>query len=260
MTGTSAIYVGEVVHQRHRPARHRLRYKVFSLLLDLDDLDDLHNRLWLFAHNRAAPISFWDKDYGAGESGALREWVERHLVAADIETFGLRIRILCYPRIFGYVFNPLSVYFCEASDGRLLAILYEVSNTFGERHTYVVPVRDGAGSTVHHSCAKEMYVSPFMPMDCIYKFHIYRPSDQVVVAIDESDGEGPLLHASFAGRRRHLTELALARVLLALPMMTMKIMIGIHWEALRLWLKGVPIHRREPNPGRRTSSLVGAKD
>lgn len=260
MMDASALYVGEVIHQRHRPARHRLRYRVFSLLLDLDDLDVLHKRLWLFAHNRAAPISFWDKDYGAGESGTLRQWVERHLVDANIDTVGLRIRILCYPRIFGYVFNPLSVYFCDGADGKLLAILYEVSNTFGERHTYIIPISDGAGSTLRHSCAKAMYVSPFMPMDCIYKFRVHRPADKVVIAIDESDGDGPLLHAILAGRRRRLTELALARVLLALPMMTMKVMIGIHWEALRLWLRGVPIHRRERSPGRRTASLVGAED
>jgi len=256
MTETSALYLGDVVHRRHRPAMHRLRYRVFSLLLDLDDLAGLDRRLRLFGHNRAAAVGFRDSDHGTGEAGALRDWVEGHLESAGLETGDIRIRILCYPRIFGYVFNPITVYFCETRDGRLLAILYEVCNTFHERHTYVIPVADGTQLTVRHACKKELYVSPFVPMDCTYHFRIGRPGDAVMIAINESDETGPLLYASFVGVRRPLTDATLLKALVALPLMTLKIMAGIHWEALKLWLKGVPVHRHKPSLQRRASSLV----
>lgn len=256
MMETSALYLGDVVHRRHRPATHRLRYRVFSLLLDLDDLDGLDRRLRLFGHNRAAAVGFRDSDHGTGEAGELRNWVQGHLESAGLETGDIRIRILCYPRIFGYVFNPITVYFCETRDGRLLAILYEVCNTFHERHTYVIPVVDGTQQTVRHACKKELYVSPFVPMDCTYHFRIGRPGDAVMIAINESDDTGPLLYASFVGARRPLTDAALLKALVALPLMTLKIMAGIHWEALKLWLKGVPLHRHKPSLQRRASSLV----
>lgn len=260
MNETSALYVGDVVHRRHRPKHHQLRYRVFSLLVDLDELDTLDRRLTLFGYNRAAAISFWDRDHGAGDGGCLRQWVEGHLSKTDVGTSGIRIRILCYPRVFGYVFNPLTVYFCERPDGQLVCVLYEVRNTVGEFHTYIVPVADEAGPEVEHSCPKKMYVSPFMPMDCIYRFRIRRPSEHVKIRIDESDEDGPLLYAGFTGKRRPLTDSALAGVLLALPLMTIKVVIGIHWEALRLWLKGLPVYRHEPQAHRRTSSLVSAKE
>lgn len=260
MTETSALYVGDVVHRRHRPKHHQLRYRVFSLLVDLDELDMLDRRLTLFGYNRAAAISFWDRDHGAGDGGCLRQWVEGHLSKTGVSTSSIRIRVLCYPRVFGYVFNPLTVYFCERPDGQLVCVLYEVRNTVGECHTYILPVANESGPNVEHSCAKKMYVSPFMPMDCIYKFRIQRTAEHVRVAIDESDGDGPLLYAGFTGKRKLLTDRALARVLLALPLMTIKVTAGIYWEALRLWLKGVPVYRHEPQDSRRTSSFVSAKE
>lgn len=260
MSFQSAIYTGDVVHARHKPHAHKLRYRVFSLLLDLDELPLLDRSLRMFGYNRRAIFSFRDTDHGIGEKGALKAWAAAHLAEAgiDIAEPSLRVEMLCYPRIFGYVFNPLTVYFCRdrSNSDRLAAILYEVCNTFHERHTYVIPVGDGAEATVKHSCAKAMYVSPFIPMDCTYDFSIAPPDDKVRVAINESDAEGPLLFASFAGTRRALSDKRLLISLLTYPLMTVKIMGAIHWEALRLWLKGNPIYRHKPASQPVASSII----
>jgi DUF1365 family protein len=243
MSLRSALFSGTVTHTRLRPRRHRLHYRVFSLLLDLDEMPGVSVTSRLFGYNRCAILSFWDADHGDGSASGLRGWVEAQLAKADRLESGMRIRVLCYPRILGYVFNPLTVYFCHAPDGPLRAILYEVCNTFGERHTYVIPLDAGASGPIRQGCAKELYVSPFMPMSCFYRFHIEPPGDRVLVRIDESDAAGPLLAASFAGRRQELTDRALLGALFRYPLMTLKVTLGIHWEALRIWWKGIPVHR-----------------
>lgn len=255
----SALFPGTVVHARLRPRPHRLRYRVFSLLLDLDELPGISARSRLLGYNRRAMLSFHDADHGEGSAGGLRGWVEAQLAKAGRFEDGMSIRVLCYPRIFGYVFNPLTVYFCHAPDGALRAILYEVCNTFGERHTYVIAVEDGATGPVRQGCAKELYVSPFMPMACFYRFHIEAPGETVVVRIDESDAEGPLLAASFAGKREPLTDRALLGALLRYPLMTLKVTLGIHWEALRIWWKGIPVHRHSAAAQRVATTIVAAK-
>lgn len=259
MTFRSALYAGHVVHARHRPHAHKMRYRVFSLLLDLDELPLLDKGLRLFGYNRRALMSFHDKDHGIGETGGLKAWVAGHLANADIAMTQdrLRVEMLCYPRMFGYVFNPLTVYFCRdrENEDRLVAILYEVCNTFHERHTYIIPAEGGQDGTVHHSCAKEMYVSPFVPMECTYEFRIQPPADKVLVAINERDGQGDLLFASFAGKRSALGGNALMKALLSYPLMTLKIMGAIHFEALRLWAKGNPIYRHKAAHNRIASSV-----
>ncbi|WP_375450676.1 DUF1365 domain-containing protein [uncultured Devosia sp.] len=254
----SAIYAGHVVHTRLRPRRHSLHYRVFSLLLDLDELPALGRLSRLFGVNRHGIFSFWETDHGDGRAGGLRAWVEAQLAAAGIAMGRPGISMLCYPRMFGYVFNPLTVYFCSDAEGRLRAILYEVCNTFGERHTYVIRAGQDGGA-VEHSCAKAMYVSPFVPMDCDYHFHIEPPGERVLVRIDETDGEGLLLRAAFAGERQPLSGAALGRALLAYPLMTLKIMGAIHWEALKLWRKGVPLFRHKAAATRFASSVVREK-
>ena len=257
MTLNSAIYEGSVVHERLRPKRHRLRYAVFSFLVDLDELPDLDRRSRLFGYNRVAPLAFYDRDHGPASGEALRPWVEDHLRAADLTVDGGPIRLLCYPRIFGYVFNPLSVYFCYLRDGCLTAILYEVCNTFKERHTYVIPVDDVSRPVIRQSCDKQLYVSPFIGMDCDYHFRIVPPDENINIVIRQEDSDGLLLAASFQGKRAEVTERSLARLLIQFPLLTVKIVAGIHWEAIRLWLKGLQVFPHSPTSGPVQSSVGG---
>lgn len=251
----SAIYAGHVVHARLRPRQHKLHYRVFCLLLDLDELPTLARLTKLLGINTGGVFSFWEKDHGDGRTGGLRHWVESQLDNAGIAMGRPRIRILCYPRMFGYVFNPLTVYFCSDAAGSTRAILYEVCNTFGERHTYIIAAGEHAG-VVEHSCAKQLYVSPFMPMECDYHFRIEPPDERVVVSINETDTEGLLLRAAFSGQRQALTGRALLKALLAYPLMTLKIIGAIHWEAFKLWRKGVPLFRHQKAAMRVAATVV----
>ena len=167
-------------------------------------------------------------------------WLDDLLAGAGITADGAR-RVLCYPRILGYVFNPLSVWFCHAADGALKAIVYEVHNTYDERHAYVLPVGDDE-KLVRHGCAKAFYVSPFLSHDCRYQFRIRPPGDDVAVAINEDEAGKPILNASFAGARRALSDAMLLTMLLRYPLMTLKVVLAIHYEAVRLMLKGVKRH------------------
>lgn len=244
----SAIYSGTVQHERLRPRRHKLSYRVFSLLVDLDELPLL--KLPPF-------MGFRESDHADGRT-PLRPWATALLADAGIDFDGGRIELLCYPRLFGFVFNPLSVYFCYRRDGVLAGILYEVHNTHGERHTYVMPAT-GDGRVVRHAAAKEFFVSPFMPMDCVYRWRITPPGPRVGISILEDDAEGLLLTASFTGRREEMTQRALWSLLWRYPLMTVKVVAGIHWEALKLLVKGVRFLEHHPAPSRVTSSAPMAE-
>lgn len=242
MTQASALYAGGVVHQRLRPRRHRLERRVFWLLLDLSELDGLDRRLRWFSRNRWNLFSFFDRDHGDGSDRPLREQVEARLAAIGIDLAGGAIRLLTMPRVLGYVFNPISVYYCHAADGRLAAVSYEVSSTFGERHFYDLAVLDDAGNDpFRQSCAKALYVSPFLEMEMRYRFRGRAPGDRVGLTVGCDDAGGPLLTATLWGRRRPLADAALAWAALSYPLLTLKVVAAIHWEALILWLKGVPV-------------------
>jgi DUF1365 family protein len=257
MTLHSAIYEGPVVHERRRPKRHRLRYDVFSMLLDLEELPELDRRSWLFGYNRFAPLSFYDRDHGPCTGEHLRRWVKARLCDAGIDDAGGPVRLLCYPRVFGYAFNPLSVFFCYASGGDLKAILYEVCNTFKERHTYIIPVSPGGGTVIRQYAEKAMYVSPFIAMESAYHFRIVPPGDGVNIVIRQEDADGLLLAAAFQGARRAFTASSLTRALARFPLMTLKIIAGIHWEAFRLWRKGLPVFSHQPADLPVQSSVAG---
>jgi DUF1365 family protein len=244
----SSFYTGIVSHARLRPRYHKLQYKLFNLLLDLDELPTLGRRLRLFGFDRAALFSFHQRDHGAGTETGLRAWVEQHLQEAGVNAGGA-IRLLCMPRILGHAFNPLSVYFCHHPDGGVAAILYQVNNTFGQRHSYLIPVnRADSPGLVLQDCAKVFYVSPFMDMDLRYSFVIQPPADRVGVTINVLDKDGLLLTASFRGERSALTDRALLAAFLQMPMLGLKVVAGIHWEALRIWRKGVAFRSRPPAP------------
>lgn len=242
----SAIYQGYVTHCRIRPTCHAFRYRVFSLLLDLSEIEALAARSRLFKRNRRGLLSFHDGDHGDG--GDLRAWARAQLAKHGIAVDG-PIRLLCYPRLFGYVFNPLSVWFCYDIGGALAAMIYEVHNTFGERHAYVLPAAPGGGPQ-QQECGKAFYVSPFLSMDCRYTFRIRPPGEDVLIAIDECEAGAPVLNAVFAGQRRPLTDANLALALLRHPLMTLKVTAAIRFEALRLWLKRVPRHAHLGSPAK----------
>lgn len=247
----SALYRGEVTHRRTRPREHRLRYRVFWMLLDLDEIDALAARLHVFSRNRFNLFGFHDADFGDGSDRPLREQVTALLEGQGVGIGRGAVRLLTMPRMLGFVFNPISLYYCHAEDGRLAAVVYEVSSTFGERRAYVMPVADGdaARGRFRQATAKALHVSPFMGMDMRYDFRGHAPGGRVDLAIEGSDRDGLLIFAALNGQRHDLTDGALIRVGMAMPLMTMKVVAAIHWEALKLWLKGAPLfpapHGRE---------------
>lgn len=230
----NAIYTGHVAHVR--PGKHRLRYPVFMLTLDLDAAP---KDLRLLKHNRSALFAFYDRDHAGRRDAPLKPQIEAKLREAGIAWDGGSIVLLTMPRLFNYVFNPLSVYFCYRRDGSVAALVHEVSNTFGESHFYVLPPRVGANGTITQGCAKEFFVSPFLEAGLNYEFTITPPGDRVSVAMIVRRGEDIALTASFAGAHRELNDRELFRTWLANPLMTFKVIAGIHWEALQMWLKGV---------------------
>lgn len=243
----SALYVGSVMHRRLAPRRHRLRYRAFWLLIDLDEPDAVARRLRLFSHNRFNLFSFHDADHGSGRTEPPRVYVERTLAENAIGDAIGRITLLCMPRILGYVFNPLSIYFCYRPDGTLVALLYEVRNTFGQMHSYLMPVTEQT-PLVHQRCAKAFYVSPFLDMNMTYDFRVARPAARVSAVVAARDRQGPVLIASLAGTRRPLSDRALALVFLTHPLLTFKVIGAIHWEALKIWWKGMRLYPRPPAP------------
>lgn len=248
MTFQSRLYVGTVSHRRFRPARHRLRYRMYWMLFDIDEIDALAENLRWFSRNRFNLVSFFDRDHGPGNGQPVRTYVEAALGRAGISADGGAIRLLCIPRIFGYTFNPISVFFCHGKDGALRAMLYEVHNTFGQRHAYLIPAAGEDGTPLRQRAQKRFYVSPFMGMDMRYEFSVLPPDDRVAIAIKGADGDGPLIAATLVGQARRLTDRALLRVLVTHPLLTFKVISAIHWNALLLWLKGVRLRERPAAP------------
>lgn len=255
----SAVYVGSVVHTRLRPVRHRLRYRMMMLLLDLDELTDVSRRLWLFSADRFNLFAFFGRDHLADGAAPLRSQVEAQLVRAGITPDGGPIRVLCMPRVLGAVFNPLSVFFCHAANGDLRAVLYEVKNTFGQRHSYLIPIDDARQPVHRQRCAKQFYVSPFMEMAMQYHFRLVAPDRRVVIGITAHDATGPVLSAGFTGQRRTLSDARLLRGLLRHPMMAVQVLGAIHWEALKLWRKGMRIRRRPAPPADPVSIVLSER-
>ncbi len=251
----SAIYEGHVVHRRLAPRRHHLRYALFQVLFDLDHLPALDRRLRWFSHNCQNLFSFFDRDHGDGRAGPLRGYVEDVLGQAGIDIRGGPIRLLCMPRMFGHVFNPISIYWCHHADGRLAAMLYEVNNTFGQRHSYLIPANPCTEEAfVKQSCDKALHVSPFMDMTMAYDFVISPPGKAVSTSVNGRTGDGePMIIANFSGARREFTDARLIRLVVVYPLMTWKVILAIHWEAAKLLAKGLRLKPAPPPPDRPVS-------
>ena len=234
----SAIYNGQVIHKRFKPKVHYFKYKVFSLLIDLSELETLDKKVNFFSFNKFNLISFHEKDHGERNGSSLKLWVHRNLEKNNIQTKDIKIKILCYPRIFGFVFNPLSVFYIYNLKDQLISIMYEVKNTFGEQHTYIFKVTKDS-NLIQNNCSKKFHVSPFIEMNCNYFFRLLKPGNKISVIIDQYDSEDQILYASQDGVRSDFDTKNLIKSYLKHPIMTFKIILAIHFEAFKLWAKGI---------------------
>tara|TARA_B100000424_G_C22846186_1_gene451327 strand:- start:161 stop:922 length:762 start_codon:yes stop_codon:yes gene_type:complete len=239
----TCIYKGIVTHRRFKPKRHFFNYKTFSVLFDLDELKDLEKKISIFSLNKFNVFSFYNKDHGNRDGSDIKNWVKNNLNKFNINFEVSKIKLLCFPRIFGYVFNPLSIFYCYNEKSELRAILYEVKNTFNEQHTYIFQVKNNS-KIITQSCNKKFYVSPFMEMETSYNFRLSEPKETLSVFIKQKDIDGMLLSACQIGKKEQISTKRLLINFLKHPMMTIKIIMAIHFEALRLWRKGVKLVRR----------------
>ena len=244
MIKNSSIYNGTVIHKRFKPKIHFFKYKVFSILIDISEINLLDKTLKIFSYNKFNIISFYDEDHGPRDGTSVKEWVIKNLQDNQIDTQDIKIKLLCYPRIFGFVFNPLSIFFIYNKKSELISILYEVKNTFDEQHTYIFKNKENK-NTIKHTCKKKFHVSPFIEMNCTYFFKILKPGDKISVIIDQYDEEGKLLYASQDGSRIELNNKNLFLSYLKHPLMTFKIIAAIHFEAFKLWIKGIKFIKKK---------------
>lgn len=246
------MYRGLVMHQRMRPKAHRFTYKVYAVLMDLDRQHEMSAMSPVLSHNGWNLFSVYDRDHGPADGSALRPWANELFVEAGLSTPPTRLMLLCYPRILGAVFNPLSVYYGYDENDHLVGVIYEVRNTFGERHSYVAKVEDGqlTPAGLRQERDKLFFVSPLMDMAMRYTFNLKPPSDAITVRILENDAEGPILSATFHGEAVPVSTRSLFAEAMRVPFLTAKVVGAIHYEALRLWLKGIKLRDRPPAPPR----------
>ena len=240
----TCIYKGIVTHRRFKPKRHFFYYKTFSVLFDLDELNEIEKNFLVFSLNKFNIFSFYNKDHGDRDGSDLKSWVIKTLKKFNFDFKISKIKLLCFPRILGYVFNPLSIFYCYDKDSKLRVILYEVKNTFNEQHTYIFPVKS-KNKIITQSCNKKFYVSPFIKMETYYNFRLSEPKETLSVYIKQTDQEGMLLTACQIGTKENISTRNLLLNFFKHPMMTIKIIIAIHFEALKLWKKGVKLIRKK---------------
>ena len=238
----SCIYNGTITHQRFKPVKHSLKYKTFSLLIDLDEIKSLDKNISIFSLNKFNIFSFYTKDHGERDGSSIKEWVLKTVKKFNISNNITKIKLLCYPRIFGYVFNPLSIFYCYEKNN-LRAIFYEVKNTFNEQHTYIFKIKNN--KNIEQKCKKKFYVSPFMDMETYYNFRLLNPKEKLSVFIKQTDKKEIILTATQTGDRKEFSFKQLMVNFFKYPLMTIKIIGSIHYEALLLWKKGAIYKKRK---------------
>ena len=239
----TCIYKGSVSHRRFKPVKHYFSYRTFSILFNLDELESLQKKISLFSYNKFNFFSFYNKDHGDRSGENLSGWVKNNLKKNNLNFNISKIKLLCFPRILGYVFNPLSIFYCY-ENSNLKVVLYEVKNTFDEQHTYIFPVDQNSKIITQH-CNKKFYVSPFIEMETDYNFRLSEPAERLKVYIKQTDKIGKVLIACQTGKKQIMSTKQLLIHFLFHPMMTLKIILAIHFEALRLWKKGAIFKKRE---------------
>lgn len=242
---------GLTTHVRYQPFERRFQFRLAQIMIDIDRIGDVARGLRLLSYNRFNLFSFHDRDHGDRSGAALRPWAVDRLQEAGVDLAGGRIDIMCFPRMLGFVFNPISVFFGYDPAGSLRGIIYEVNNTFGETHTYVAAVSPGLRHV--HEAAKAFHVSPLFAVEGDYRFRIQTPDDTFVLTVENVVAGARAHLATLTTRARPLTDGWLARVFLTMPLMTLQVVAGIHWHALRLFLRGARYHRRPPLPGTLTT-------
>jgi hypothetical protein len=239
---SSQLYVGEVMHARKQPVEYHFRYGTLSIKVDIDRIEqEAHNLHWLSV-NRFNLVSLNYKDHGARDGGSWREWINGFLAEYGIDT-PARVELLCYPRILGYSFNPLAMWYAYDQDDKLLAVIGEVSNTFGQWHHYVLKAPGLVNGTIKAEANKVFHVSPFIDMNAHYNFRLRLPTDKVYTYIRETRNGEDFFHASQTGQAQALTDGNLLKQVGFAPLRMLKVIGLIHWWALKIWLKGGRFHR-----------------
>ena len=238
----SCIYNGIIKHQRFTPIKHSLNYNTFSLFVDLDEIESLTKNISIFSLNKFNIYSFYNVDHGARDGSLLKDWVLKNIKKFNISNNITKIKLLCYPRIFGYVFNPLSIFYCYENND-LRAIFYEVKNTFNEQHTYIFKINDN--EKIEQKCKKKFYVSPFMDMETYYNFKLLDPKEKLSIFIKQTDGQETVLTATQTGDKKEFSFKQLLINFFKYPLMTIKIISSIHYEAFFLWKKGAMYRKRK---------------
>ncbi len=252
---TAWLYESETTHRRTGAVTHGFRYRLFQILLDVDRIDEDLSGLRMIRRGRLGLFSHDDRDHGWRDGRPLRGWVLERLAQTGVAATAHRIRLLAMPRVLGFVFNPISLFYVEDADGGLEAVIYEVNSTFGQSHAYVAPA-SGHGFQ-RQTADKRLFVSPFYGVDGAYRFDVRPPGGALELAIVKTDAAGrPEFTATLRGTRKPLTDGRMLRLFLGFPLMTLQVVVGIHWQALRLFVKGVRLVPRPPGPDIGTSAAT----
>lgn len=246
---TSCLYECVVMHRRLAPKVHQFRYRIFMFCMDLDELDALAARLPIFSRNRLNLFAFYDADHLAPDGGSVREKLDHYLATQDATLPpGARVRLVTLPRVLGYVFNPVSFYFCFEASGAPRCAVVQVGNTFGEQKLFLIraPQLDGG---FRLETPKHFYVSPFSALDLRFDLKLRVPAESMEVHIDDWEGDARVLLTALTGTRAALTTSRLCWFGVKYPLVTLKVIAMIHWEAFRLWLRRLPWHRKADQPG-----------